>query len=276
VQQSAIANLAPLAALLVLLEVAVGTSVVSHLIDALGRVGRGYVGTTVLICAAMTGIALIIAANLGDPSQVRPGLTTAHLSGVIHWSVGLLVVLLADALFSEVGTEAARKVLAIVVVGVCVGVAASATVFAGALSSLAAAAGVIVSGSLLNGSVWAGMLLGHWYLVTPSMSFKPLRQAVWMIFAAIAAELVIAIAALIWSTHNASARVSGGDQAFLFWVLVIGGGVIFSAVVNALTYYFARTRANQPATAMLYVLIISALMGTIPAQLIFLQTGVGV
>jgi len=120
VQQTVIANLAPLAALLVLLEVAAGTSVVSHLIDTLGRVGRGYVGTTGLICAAMTAVALIIAANLGDPSQVRPGLTTAHLSGVIHWTLGLLVVLLLDALFAAVGTDAARKVVSIIVVGACV------------------------------------------------------------------------------------------------------------------------------------------------------------
>ena len=274
--QSAIANLAPLAALLVLLEVAVGTSVVSHIIDVLGRVGRGYVGTTGLICAAMTAVALVIAANLGDPSQVRPGLTAAHLSALTHWSLGLLLVLLVDAFFAAVGTEAARKVLAVVVVVVGAGTLVSATLFAGALSSGAAAAGVIVSGSLLNGTVWAGMLLGHWYLVTPSMSFKPLRQSVWMIFIAIAAEIAVAIAALNWSSHDASARVGSGDQAFLFWVLVIGSGVIFSAAVNALTYYFARPRANQPATAMLYVLIISVLRGTVPAQLIFLQTGVGV
>jgi hypothetical protein len=276
VQQSAVANLAPLAAALILLGVAAGTSIVSHLIDALGRVGRGYVGTTGLICAAMTAVALLIAVNLGDPSQIRPGLTAAHLSAVTHWGLGLLLVLLVDAFFSAVGTEAARKVLAVVVLGVCIGALTSATVFAGDLSSTASAAGVIVSGALLNGTVWAGMLLGHWYLVTPGMSFKPLRQSVWMIFAAIAAQIVVAIAALSLSAHDASARVSSGDQAFLFWILVIGSGVVFSAAVNTLTYYFARTRANQPATAMLYVLIISALMGTVPAHLIFLQTGVGV
>ena len=152
----------------------------------------------------------------------------------------------------------------------------NATIFAGGLSSTGAAASVIVSGTLLNGTVWATMLLGHWYLVTPNMSFKPLRQAVWMIFAAIGVEVIAATGALILSSHGESSRIVSGDQAFLFWVLVIGSGVIFSAAVNVLTYYFARTRANQPATAMLYVLIISALMGTVPALLVFLQTGVGV
>jgi hypothetical protein len=276
VQQSAIANFAPLAALVVLLEVAVGTSIVSHLIDRLGKVGRGYIGTTALICAAMAAIALLISASLGDPSQIHAGLTAAHLSSLTHWSLFLLVALLLDSLFSAVGTDGARKVLAVVVIAVGAISIFNATIFAGGLSSAAAAASVIVSGALLNGTVWATMLLGHWYLVTPSMSFKPLRQAVWMIFASIGIGVVAAISALIWSSHVESARVLSGDQAFLFWVLVIGSGVVFSAAVNVLTYYFARTRANQPATAMLYVLIISALMGTVPALLIFLQTGVGV
>ena len=65
-----------------------------------------------------------------------------------------------------------------------------------------------------------------------------------------------------------------GDQAFLFWLLVIGSGVVFTAAVNAFTLYFARIRANQPATAMLYVLIISVVMGMVPAHLLFLLTGV--
>jgi hypothetical protein len=276
VQPSAVADLAPLAALLVLLEVAVGTSAVSHLIDGLGKVGRGYIGTTALICAAMVVMALLIGANLGDPGQIRGGLTSGQLSSVIHWTLFLLVALVVDALLSAVGTEAARKVWAVLTVVVGIATLAAATMFAGSLSSTAAAAGMVLSGALLNGTVWAGMLLGHWYLVTPSMSFKPLRQAVGMIFAAIGVAVVVSAGALLWSPHDAATRVFGGDQAFLFWVLVIGSGVVFSAAVNGLTYYFARTRANQPATAMLYVLIISALMGTVPAQLVFLQTGVGV
>jgi hypothetical protein len=49
-------------------------------------------------------------------------------------------------------------------------------------------------------------------------------------------------------------------------------GVVFTVAVNALTLYFARIRANQPATAMLYVLIITVLMGIVPAQLLFFLT----
>ncbi len=119
------------------------------------------------------------------------------------------------------------------------------------------------------------MLLGHWYLVTPGMSFRPLRLSIYAVFAALVVECaVIAVALLV--AGGGRQRLISGDQAFLFWLLVIGSGVLFTAAVNAFTLYFARIRANQPATAMLYVLIISVVMGLVPAHLLYLVTGVAI
>ena len=64
-----------------------------------------------------------------------------------------------------------------------------------------------------------------------------------------------------------------GTDAVPFWLLVIGSGIVFTTGVALLTRHFARIRANQPATAMLYVLIISVVMGVVPAHLLFFQTG---
>lgn len=49
-----------------------------------------------------------------------------------------------------------------------------------------------------------------------------------------------------------------------------------TAVVNGLTLYYARIRANQPATAMLYVLVITVMMGVVPGHLLYFITGVPV
>jgi hypothetical protein len=54
---------------------------------------------------------------------------------------------------------------------------------------------------------------------------------------------------------------------------VVGAGLVFTVAVGLLTRHFARIRANQPATAMLYVLIISVTMGVVPAHLLFFVTG---
>jgi hypothetical protein len=48
---------------------------------------------------------------------------------------------------------------------------------------------------------------------------------------------------------------------------------VFTTAVTLLTLHFARIRANQPATAMLYALIVSVAMGTIPGHLLFFLTG---
>jgi hypothetical protein len=105
------------------------------------------------------------------------------------------------------------------------------------------------------------------------MSFRPLRLSIYAVFAAVLIDCAVIATALL-TAGGSRQRLISGDQAFLFWLLVIGSGVLFTAAVNAFTLYFARIRANQPATAMLYVLIISVVMGLVPAHLVYLVTRV--
>ena len=267
------ASHAPLAALLVLVEIAVGTSVISHLIDLMGKIGRGFVGTTAVICAVLCAVAWLIAANLG-PDAIAGGQVN-RLDGVSHWLMWSTIALLGDAFFCAVGTDRARHVVGTAVTVIELILVASALTLAAGIAGLGAAALVIVPGMALSGAAWAGMLLGHWYLINPALSFRPLRQAVGIIFGAVLLEAASVVAGLLSGSASQTRQLISGGDAVLFWCLVVGSGIVFTAAVNGLTYYFARIRANQPATAMLYVLIISVLMGTVPAQLIFLQTGVG-
>ncbi|HEV3274510.1 MAG TPA: hypothetical protein VG299_06565, partial [Candidatus Dormibacteraeota bacterium] len=52
--------LAPIATVVVLLEVAAGTPVAAYAVDAVGKVGRGFVGTTSLICAGVMALDLLL------------------------------------------------------------------------------------------------------------------------------------------------------------------------------------------------------------------------
>jgi hypothetical protein len=193
-----------------------------------------------------------------------------------HGAVAFTILLAADALFAAVGTEISRRVVAAVTVVVGLGTVVTASLAVGpALSGVGTALLAFLSAALLGGSALAGMLLGHWYLVTPSMSFRPLRLSIYTVFAAVAVDCAVIAFALVGHAGGRD-RLISGDQAFLFWLLVIGSGVVFTAGVNAFTLYFARIRANQPATAMLYVLIITVVMGLVPAHLLYLLTGVGV
>jgi len=84
-----------------------------------------------------------------------------------------------------------------------------------------------------------------------------------------------AAVAVVTATASPTARAAliSADYALPFWLLVVGAGIVFTTVVTLLTLYFARIRANQPATAMLYALIISVAMGIVPGHLLFFLTG---
>lgn len=271
-------SLAPLAGLLLLLEISAGTLVASAALDQVGRVGRGYAGTTAAICAALMGLDLLLLNAATNLSQLlhRP-LPADATTSLAHWMVALTVALVLDTLFAAVGTEAARRVVAALTGGIGIG-----TLVQAALSLAPATGGpdqallTILPSSALGGAALAGMLLGHWYLVTPALSFRPLRISVVSVFAAIAIDIAAITTALLIAAPAQRSRLLTGDLAELFWLLVVGSGVLFTAAVNGLTLYFARIRANQPATAMLYVLIVSVVMGIVPAHLLFLVTGVAV
>jgi hypothetical protein len=268
-------DLAPLAGLLVLLELAVGTVAVSAALDQVGRVGRGFAGTTAAICALIMGVDLLVISGSADlGALLHGGVDSAAVATFAHWAVAFTVLLAVDALFAAVGTEASRRVVAAATVAVGVVTTVTAALAIGpALGGVGAAVVAFLSASLLGGTALAGMLLGHWYLVTPSMSFRPLRLSIYAVFAAVLIDCAVIAAALL-TAGGSRQRLISGDQAFLFWLLVIGSGVLFTAAVNAFTLYFARIRANQPATAMLYVLIISVVMGLVPAHLVYLVTRV--
>jgi hypothetical protein len=270
-------DLAPLAGLLVLLELAAGTVAVSAALDQLGRVGRGFAGTTSAICALIMGTDLLVLSGSSDFGALLHGTVDGGaVAGFTHWAIAFTVLLVVDALFAAVGTELSRRVVAAATVAVGVLTIVNAAVAIGpALGGAGAATLAFLSAALLGGSALAGMLLGHWYLVTPNMSFRPLRLSIYAVFGAVTFECAVIAIALL-TAGGTRERLLSGDQAFLFWLLVIGSGVLFTAAVNAFTLYFARIRANQPATAMLYVLIISVVMGLVPAHLLYLVTGVAI
>lgn len=267
-------TLAPIAGYLTLLELSVGTAAAAYVVDAVGRVGRGYVGSTAVICAAIAGVALLIGINIPtDVTLLHTPISGDALASLIHWSVGYIGALLALGFFCWVGTDAARRVIGAATLGVggvCIGKAAVAV--GPAITGAPEAVAVLVPATLVTGAALGGMLLGHWYLVAPSLSFRPLRQMVRLVLGAVAVEAAVLAGVLVAATPAARAQMLSA-YALPFWLLVIGAGIVFTVIVTLLTAYFARIRANQPATAMLYVLIISVLMGVVPAHLLFFVTG---
>ncbi|HYL71155.1 MAG TPA: hypothetical protein VEY89_07635, partial [Candidatus Dormibacteraeota bacterium] len=237
----ALPTLAPIAGFLVLLELAAGTAAAAYLVDGIGRVGRGFLGTTAVICAGVMGIAVVLGANLPTGVQLLHGaLDPVALAGLVHWCLGFMGALLAFAFFCSVGTDAARRVVgAATLVVAAVTIAQAAIVVGPALGGAGAAAVIFVPATLVEGGALAGMLLGHWYLVSPALSFRPLRQAINILFAALAVELVTIAIALGLTTSSTRGQLLAGQYAVPFWLLVIGSGIVFTGTILLLTRHFA-------------------------------------
>ncbi len=268
-------SLAPIATVVVVAEIAAGTTVAAYVVDVLGKVGRGFVGTTAAISAGIMAIAVLIEALLPpDSALLGAPLPPGSQADLLHWSIAFTVALLAYAFFCAVMTDVARRVVGVITIGFgAMAIAKAAAAFGPALGGVGAAVVAFVPAALVSGSALAGMLLGHWYLVAPSLSFRPLRRSIDIVFAAVAFQALVIVLVILTATSAVRGELLWSGDAFPFWLLVVGSGIVFTTGVALLTRHFARIRANQPATAMLYVLIISVVMGVVPAHLLFFVTG---
>jgi hypothetical protein len=268
-------SLAPIATAVVVAEIAAGTTVAAYVVDVLGKVGRGFIGTTAAICAGIMAIAVLIEALLPpDSALLGAPLPPGSQADLLHWSIAFTVALLAYAFFCVVMTDVARRVVGVITIGFgAMAIAKSAAAFGPALGGVGTAVIAFVPAALVSGSALAGMLLGHWYLVAPNLSFRPLRRSIDIVFAAVAFQALVIVLVILTATSAVRGELLWSGDAFPFWLLVVGSGIVFTTGVALLTRHFARIRANQPATAMLYVLIISVVMGVVPAHLLFFVTG---
>ncbi len=267
--------LAPIATVVVLLELAAGTTVAAYAVDLVGKVGRGFVGTTSLICAGVMALDVLLEALLpSGTSLLGAPLPSGAQASLFHWSIAFTVALLGYAFFCSVMTDVARRVVGAIAIGFgAMAIAKAAAAFGPSLGGVGTAVVAFVPAALVSGSALAGMLLGHWYLVAPNLSFRPLRRAIDVVFIAVAVQAVVIVLVIVTAGATVRHELLWSGDAVPFWLLVVGSGIVFTTGVALLTRHFARIRANQPATAMLYVLIISVVMGVVPAHLLFFVTG---
>lgn len=123
---------------------------------------------------------------------------------------------------------------------------------------------------LLLGIVLAAMLLGHWYLNTPTMKIGPLQLLVALLFAAVAARTVVCgIGA--WLAYSQDSTAMAGSAAFyaLRWL----AGLVGVAVTTFMTWETLKIPNTQSATGILYVGVILVFIGELVSQLLGAQVG---
>ncbi len=126
-----------------------------------------------------------------------------------------------------------------------------------------------IAGGLVLGSTMAAMLLGHWYLNTPTMRLDPLRRLIALMAVAVALRAVLCGCGLVleWSTTGVPAT-----DRVLFVALRWLAGVLGTWGVAWMAWQTLKIPNTQSATGLLYVAVITTFLGELTSQLLSADT----
>jgi hypothetical protein len=240
-----------------------GSLLVVGIIEISGGTTHGYR----LFMAALLAVfaAILVASELALPADAAASTTAALRRPLtLAFAAGAGAYLVASiARWPRAWLAVASGVvgLAALVVLAAAGGTRSAPLFASQL----------VLAAVALGAVNAGMLLGHWYLVTPKLSPAPLRRMMWLLIGALALQAVAFVIAL---GAVGSDALTGG-LAWLTW-LRLGAGTLLPIVATVLALLATRAASLQASTGLLYIGLALVMAGSIAGASISYLTGVPV
>jgi hypothetical protein len=157
-----------------------------------------------------------------------------------------------------------------------VGLLAAALVHTSAWGALVTIASLAL-GAVALGASMDGMLLGHWYLVTPNLSTRPLLVMTGALL--VATALQGALLPLVLATAGGEADQAGGASALLStytlaFVLRVVVGIMLPVALAWMSWQTCRIRSMMSATGLLYIAVACVIAGEIAAKTLFFLTGV--
>lgn len=127
----------------------------------------------------------------------------------------------------------------------------------------------MASGGWLLGVTMAAMLLGHWYLNTPTMELVPLKRLVILMALAIALRTAVSGTGL-WLNLSYGETLDTARWIFigLRWL----SGLLGTAMMALMTWYVLKVPNTQSATGILYAGVILSFIGELASQLLSVET----
>jgi len=192
-----------------------------------------------------------------------------------------LLVFVALAVVTTIALARGRRAVVPAILGLVAGLA---VILLGALTWGGSPLGVVPLAIQLavlaaaTGGVFAAMILGHWYLVTPRLPEASLvlvsRRLLWIV----ALQMALFLA---WVGFGAGPGATGGGGPFsalvgpwaLFVWLRLLIGLVFPLIVSWAAVQTARTRSMESATGLLYIDVGAIAAGTILAAGLYFGAG---
>jgi len=241
--------------------------------------------------AGLAAILLVIALAFAfrDLNAARPPGADAMTLGIslVALVVSTALVVLYWAIVGRLFTRFRTVILALAVIAGLFAIASQAIdVSAGRSLPFQALtiASFLTSAAMLGGACTA-MILGHWYLVIPSMQVSHLQSIVRVHIGSMVARVMVVGAAVWYALATAYAANPVVGPTFRRYIMSVDGiffwqrilfGLAGPAVLSYLTWETAKIRSTQSATGILYVDFFTVVVGEVLAKYIVLATHVPV
>ena len=234
------------------------------------RFNAGFAAALLLVALALRPAAVALGADAQGVALAA--LVTATGAILIYWTtIGRVLAWLRPvwlwlAVLSGVGALVMQAV--------------AAASGAGTLVAALTAASFVTSTALLGGTSTA-MVLGHWYLVLPSMDVSLLQSIVKFHIGSTALRILVVLGVVWWAI--AAADLPGPDfgryivslDGVFFWQRILFG-LLGPVVLAYMTWETAKIRSTQSATGILYVDFFTVIVGEVLAKYLLVATTVPV
>ena len=236
---------------------------------------KGFLGF-VALCAAVGGAmaflsdgALPPAAAAGSPVTVDAAWDVPRRALLGLFGIGAMTYSLA--LFR--GARGAPFAVGVAGLGVAALVAGALT-WGGDAAGIGALAVQLLALAAATGGVFAAMILGHWYLVTPKLSTAPALVMTKAMVVIVAVQLVLFAGwvGLGIGTPYAPLEPLTGEWAIFVW-LRLAVSLVFPLVVSWAALQTVKTRSMESATGLLYINVALIAAGTIAAAGLYFGAG---
>jgi hypothetical protein len=258
----------PHALLIVLVEFTIGSLWVLALCDARGNATASFIkfgAVLTLVMAALT-FWLSTLVDIGDEVDGYPldadriGEAQAALAAVFALS-GLYAAAairehrVPGLVFGAMGSLAGIAAIAFLAQVISIPTWGFLLVFAS-----------LAIGALAVGAVSMGMILGHWYLVTPRLPEAPLREMTGLLLVVIALQGILIVASLALPRDAIDGSVTTPILENPFLWMRIGFGLAFPGLLVWMAFDSSKVRAMQSATGLLYIAMALVLCGEVVAK----------
>jgi hypothetical protein len=263
----------PLALFLILAETTVGGVATVAYLRLAGGLTLGFLKFIAVTYAILGILAFLVVLGAPPGSYHRLLAINQPAANALVVVMGLVVLaLVVNAVVTWRGSgssTASSAVTLIASVILLAGVTAAFWPLAGSLLDDAGIALMVAASAAVLGAATTSMLLGHWYLVTPALTNRPLLYAIGVLLVSLVLQAVVVPLTLAGVGRGSGSLTHAFGLSPVLSVLWALGSVVLPLVAAGLALATCRLRSFMSTTGLLYLAMIAILPGQLLGQLLF-------